>query len=60
MSPNYPENPTVGVVIGTYGSIAFIELQLYYLTVVNKIKNVLIHDDCSPQQNELKQLAEKI
>ena len=59
MSPNYPENPTVGVVIGTYGSIAFIELQLYYLIIVNKIRNVLIYDDCSPQQNELKLLAQK-
>lgn len=59
MSPNYPDNPTIGVVIGTYGSTAFIQLQLYYLTVVNKIKKVLIHDDCSPNQNQLKALAKK-
>lgn len=56
---HYPDNPNIGVVIGTYGSVPFIDLQLHYLKYVNKIDNILIHDDCSPYQNELKELAKK-
>ena len=55
----YPETPEIGVVIGTYGSVAYIDLQLHYLINVNKIKHVLIHDDCSDKQAELKELAKK-
>lgn len=54
---NYPENPKVGVVIETYGSIPYVELQLYFLKYGNKIDNILIYDDYSPYQNELKALA---
>jgi hypothetical protein len=56
---SYSNNPTVGVVIGTYGSIAYIDLQLHYLKNVNKIDKILIHDDCSDKQEELKALADK-
>ena len=50
--PEYPAEPTLGVVISTYGSIPFLDLNLHYLVHVNHVP-VLIHDDCSPARNEL-------
>lgn len=59
LTPKYNNNIKVGVVIGTYGAIPYIDLQLYYLKNINQIDNILIHDDCSNKQNELKDLAKK-
>ena len=55
-SVHYSDNPKIGVVIGTYGCIPYIDLQLHFLKNVNHIDNILIHDDCSPYQNQLKEL----
>lgn len=57
-TPSYSENPSVGVVIGTYGSVPFIDLQLHFLVNVNGITNVLVCDDCSTEQTELKILCD--
>jgi hypothetical protein len=57
-TPKYSEHPSLGVVIGTYGSVPYIDLQLHYLVNVNGIKNVLVCDDCSDKQTELKQLCD--
>ena len=58
-TPHYSTTPNLGVVIGTYGCTPYIELQLYFLKIINKIDYILIHDDCSPEQNKLKELAEQ-
>jgi len=57
-TPHYSENPSLGVVIGTYGSVPYIDLQLHFLVNVNGIKNVLVCDDGSDKQAELKQLCD--
>ena len=56
---NYNNDIKIGVVIGTYGSVPYIELQLYYLTVVNGIEHVLIVDDHSDKSSELYDLSKK-
>lgn len=58
LTPEYPENPRIGVVISTYGSIPYLDLNLHYLINVNHL-NVLIHDDCSPDCEALIALCEK-
>ena len=58
-TPHYSENPEIGVVIGTYGSVPYVDLQLHYLKNVNGFNKILVHDDCSEQQEELKALEEK-
>lgn len=54
LSPNYPEDPKIGVVVGTYGSPAYIDMQLYFLKNINHIDNILIHDDCSGNTDLIK------
>lgn len=56
---HYNNDPTIGVVIGTYGDLSFVDLQLYFLKNINHIDNILIHDDCSPDKDQLKKLAEQ-
>lgn len=58
LTPHYNKNLKVGVVIGTYGAVPYVDLQLHYLKNVNRIENVLVHDDCSPQRDDLKKLCE--
>lgn len=59
LSPNYTNDLKIGVVIGTYGSVAYVNLALHYLKNVNKIDKILVHDDCSPKKDELKKLCEE-
>ena len=56
---NYNFDSKIGVVIGTYGCIPYIDLQLHFLKNINHIDNILIHDDCSPYQKQLKNLAKQ-
>lgn len=56
-TPHYSENPEIGVVIGTYGSVPYVDLQLHYLKNVNGFNKILVHDDCSDKQEELKALC---
>ena len=58
ITPDYPENPSIGVVISTYGSIPFLDLNLHFLVNVNRLR-VLIHDDCSPKREELIELCRR-
>lgn len=58
-TPHYSERPEIGVVLGTYGSVPYIDMQLYFLKKINKINKILIHDDCSPEQDKLKKLADE-
>ena len=55
--PSYDQNAKIGVAVCTYGALPIIDLQLYYLTKVNNIQDVVIIDDCSPQKNDLINLA---
>ena len=57
-TPHYSENPEIGVVIGTYGSVPYVDLQLHYLKNVNGINKILVHDDCSNEQDKLKTLCD--
>lgn len=57
LTPKYDSNLKIGVVIGTYGAVPYIDLGLHYLKNVNGIQHILIHDDCSNKQEELKQIA---
>ena len=56
--PVYPENPTIGAVLGTYDRPDLVELQLHYLCRINHLP-VLVHDDASPKQEEVKAVVEK-
>ena len=58
-SIHYSSPPKIGVVIGTFGCTPYIDLQLHFLKNVNGINKILIHDDCSNEQNELKELAKQ-
>ncbi len=49
---DYPEKVRIGVVISTYSSIPYLDLNLHYLVNVNHL-DVLIHDDCSPDRDAL-------
>lgn len=51
------DNLKIGVVIGTNGSVPYIDLALHFLIEVNGIKNILIHDDGSNVLNKLQELA---
>lgn len=53
LTPKYSENPSIGVVIGTNGSVPYIDLQLHSLININGIKHILIHDDGSNEQVQL-------
>ena len=57
LTPKYEKDLKIGVVIGTYGAVPYIDLGLHYLKNVNGIQNILIHDDCSNKQQELQALA---
>lgn len=59
LTPNYSDNIEVGVVINANNKPAYVELQLYYLTQLNKINSVLIYDNCSEKKEQLQQLAKK-
>lgn len=56
--PVYSDNPTMGVVLGTYDRPDLVELQLHYLCRINHLP-VLVHDDSSPKQEEVKAVVEK-
>lgn len=58
LTPNYNKELKIGVVIGTYGALPYIDLQLHYLKNVNGINRILVHDDCSPQKEVLKNLCD--
>lgn len=54
-----PDNPTVGVVIGTHGSPEYIELQLESLKRFHPNTPTLVVDDCSPNLRELATICKK-
>jgi hypothetical protein len=56
---NIPWTPRIGVVIGTYGSVPLIRLQLEARRRYWPNVPLLIHDDCSPDTDELKHLCEQ-
>jgi hypothetical protein len=58
LSPKYGDDIKVGAVIGTYGCIPQIDLQLHWLKE-NGIEDVLVHDDCSNEANGLKKLCDR-
>ena len=49
--------PSVGVVIGTYGAVPYIALQLEARRRFWPTARVLVHDDCSPAAEELEALC---
>ena len=54
----YDKDLVIGAVVGTYGTPAYIEMQLYYLTKINKIP-VLVVDDSSNDTELLKSLCNR-
>ena len=57
-TPSYnKDNLKIGVVIGTNGSVPYIDLGLHFLVNINGIKNILIHDDGSNVLDKLQNLA---
>ncbi|MEA4861747.1 MAG: hypothetical protein AB7F40_05490 [Victivallaceae bacterium] len=56
--PEYPSEPKIGAVIGTYGCVPYVDLNLHYLINVNHIP-VLVHDDCSTSRDELLELCKR-
>lgn len=58
LTPHYNNDIKIGVVIGTNGSVPYVDLGLHYLINVNGIKNILIHDDSD--SNDLLKFQELI
>lgn len=58
LTPCYNKDLKIGVVIGTCGAIPYIDLGLHYLKNVNSIDKILVHDDCSPEKDDLKKLCD--
>ena len=52
-----PDNPSVGISIGTFAAVPYIHLQLECIKRFNPNVKVLVHDDCSHHEAELRQLA---
>lgn len=55
---DYSSSPSIGVVLGTYGSPDLIELQLHYLCRVNNLP-VLVHDDHSPEEEAVAEVCRR-
>lgn len=51
-------HPTVGLVIGTHGSVPYIHLQLELWRRCYGNIPLLVHDDCSPEGEELRALCD--
>jgi hypothetical protein len=58
-TPKYSNNPSLGVVINADKQIEYLDLHLHYLKNVNNINNILVYDNCSDKQNEIKTLCEQ-
>ena len=58
-TPVYTNNPNIGVVISTYGNLSYVELHLHYLKNINGINKILVHDNCSDNNEQLKSLCAK-
>lgn len=56
--PDY-SNINLGVVVTTYGSYEYIKLQIYCLKYIAHVDNILIVDDFSNEQKQLKELCSK-
>lgn len=52
-----PYKPIIGMVIGTYASIPYVHLGLEALRRHEPLVRVLVHDDCSPKADELRELC---
>lgn len=52
-----PRLPSVGVVVGTYGALPYIHLHLGIRARLYPEMPFLVHDDCSPQRDELAALC---
>jgi len=52
-----PKNPTIGLVIGTHGSVPYIHLFLESAKRNFPNMPILIHDDCSEDRHQLESLA---
>ena len=59
LTPKYSNDLKIGVVIGTYGATSYIDLGVHYLKNINGIDKILIHDDCSPEKDDLKRLCDE-
>ena len=58
LTPDYSKDLNIGVVIGTNGALPYIDMHLHWLKNENKINDILVHDDCSEQKDELKSLCD--
>ena len=61
-APSYPPDEKdlkVGVVIGTYEALPYVDLGLHWLKKENGIDDILIHDDHSPDAMNIKRLADE-
>jgi hypothetical protein len=52
-----PADASIGIVIGTHGSVAYVHLGLELLRIHNPDVRVLVHDDSSDEQEWLAQLC---
>jgi hypothetical protein len=50
--------PTMGMVIGTYGAIPYIHLHLALRSLLYPELPMLVHDDCSPDSEALRELCQ--
>lgn len=55
----FPNPPSVGLVVGTFASVAYIHLHLEARSRFYPTIPLLIHDDGSPKQEELRELCER-
>ena len=55
----YPDKPKIGLVIGTFAAVPYINLQLEARKRLYPNVPILVHDDCSHKKNELKLICEQ-
>jgi hypothetical protein len=56
-TPTYSENPEIGIIINANENIQYLDLHLHYLKNVNNFIKILVYDNCSNIQKELKSLC---
>lgn len=57
VAPLFDGRPSIGVVVGTYGTIPIVHLQLAVLHDMLGLTDVLVHNDGSPDSDEMKDIV---
>ena len=57
-APFFEGLPRIGAVVGTYGTAPLVHMQLELLKHMQCLDDIMVHDDCSPEGETLRGLAD--